>query len=112
MAGLRKEVRKAGSADKGFGLHDADGRGIGYRCDIFEERWVIDPERATLFVVEGALPLYTDRQRWAVHGRATRDGKGYGASSYPRRVGSIEEAFCLAERMIEAYRKKAAKKFC
>lgn len=112
MIGLRKEVRHRARNEDWFGLYDADGREIGYRCDIFEERWVIDPERATLVIVEEALPLYTSSPTWVVQGRATRDDTKYGGLPYPRRVASIREALWLSDRMIEAYRKKVAKKFC
>jgi hypothetical protein len=112
MAGLRKEVRHRARDEDWFGLYDVDGREIGYRCDIFEERWVLDPERATLFVVEEVLTHYTSGSTWVVQGRATRDDTKYGGVPYPRRVGSIEEALWTSWRMINAYREKAAKKFC
>jgi hypothetical protein len=102
----RDEREQVARKQVSFDLRDAKGRIIGYRVSIDRELWVADDASFTSW-----SPKYVGRPTWRVMPHATRDGADYG----PTLAGDIalteDGALKAADAMIEAYRKKMAKKF-
>lgn len=105
----RQESREyVGRTAEMFGLFDAKGREIGYRCSIVAEYWV------TVAAGTGVwrrLPQYLDRPTWKVAPHATRNGEDYGAYLKEKICFSKDEAEAVAAKMTAAYRKKMARQF-
>jgi hypothetical protein len=89
-----------------FGFNDERGREIGYTFAIDREFWVADEKSNSRW-----SPAYIGREIYRLQPHAMRDGVKYGAILNASIHFSLAEADAKAEDMIEAYRKKMAKKF-
>jgi hypothetical protein len=102
----RSACEHVGSVAERFGMFDAKGREIGYRCSTVTEHWVADDAGGSLW-----QPKYLDRPIWKVRPYPTRNGANYGAILKEKVCFSEDEAKAVAAKMIAAYRKKMAKQF-
>jgi hypothetical protein len=95
-----------------FGIRDQKGRAIGYRWRIYSVTTEVMPDEeyaATRFcgLIKDGAPLDYVELRTTT----TRDGVGYGPSTPPVQVDTVEAAHQTAASRTEAARKSNTKKF-